>query len=108
MKKVPGLPRDETVGVEVIFLDVELGIAAFQVADSIILDAMSESKVLSRCRRLDRISLHETKLVYRPFQGGGSKERLLDCLTAQLFQGWLCHTQERGALSQSPLQNVTT
>ena len=63
--------RHEAVVDEEIFLDVELRVAAFEVAGTVVLDAMTQYQVLSARRRANRIGLHKAQPVESAFQRGG-------------------------------------
>ena len=56
-------PRHEAVGDEEVLLDAELRVTAFEVACTVVLDAMAQDQVLSARRRTDRIGLHKAQPV---------------------------------------------
>src|SRR6185295_4786000 len=60
--------RDEAVVDEEVFLDIERGVSAFQIAGPVILDAMSERQVLRARRRADRVGLYEAERPQRTRQ----------------------------------------
>src|SRR5437588_7371269 len=75
--------RNETVDDEVILFDVQLHIQAFEVAGTVVLDAMTQRQVLSTSWRADRIGLDEAHPVQGTLQRGGLEETARDCKPPQ-------------------------
>jgi hypothetical protein len=67
------LLRHEPVVDEVIFLDPERRVVAFQVACPVAADAMPQRQVLRPRRRTDRIGLDESEALQRPLERGGAE-----------------------------------
>src|SRR5436190_8223761 len=59
--------RDKTVGDEKVLFDTELLVVLFEIAGTVILDAMAQRQVLSPRRRSYRIGLHNAQLTEGAF-----------------------------------------
>ena len=77
----------EAVGDEEILLDAERRVAAFEIAGTVVLDAVAQRQVLRARRRADRIGLHEAQPVEGAFQRGGREETVGDGKAPQVVEG---------------------
>src|SRR6266487_6225535 len=77
-------PGDEAVGDEEVLFDVDHRIAAFEVAGTVVLDAMAQREVLRARRRPDWIGLHEAQPVEGALERRGREEAPGDGETPQI------------------------
>src|SRR6267142_3276755 len=87
MHQRPYRARHEAIGDEVVLLDVELRVAAFEVAGTVVLYAMAEYQVLRARGRADRIGLHKAQLVEGAVESGGLEEAVGDGKAPQVVEG---------------------
>ena len=78
--------RHEAVVDEEVLLDAELRVAAFEVAGTVVLDAMAQHQILSARRRADRVGLHKAQPVEGAFQRGGREEAAGDGKAPQVVE----------------------
>ena len=79
---------DEAIVDEEVFLDAELGVATFEVAGSVIFDAMAQDEILRASGRANRIGLHEAKPVERAFQRSGREKAIRDGKAAEVVESY--------------------
>ena len=96
------LARHEAVVDEEVFLDAELGVAAFEVAGAVILDAMAQDEILGASGRANRIGLDEAELVKRTLQRGRREEALRDGKAAEVVESDGRVNQEPNPLTPFP------
>src|SRR5215468_2697214 len=68
-------PRDEPVGQEEVLLEVELAIAAVEIAHAVVTHPMPQDEVLRPGRRTDRVGLDETHALEGPLERSRGEER---------------------------------
>src|SRR5713226_1812398 len=78
--------RHEAVVDEEILLDAELRVAAFEVAGTVVLDAMAQGKVLGARGRANRVGLHKAEPVESALQRGRREEAVGDGKAAQVVE----------------------
>ena len=75
---------EETVVDEEILVHIEIGIAPFQIAGAIALDAVTQGQVLGARRGADRVGLDEAELRDRAAQCRRCEQRPRHGITAQI------------------------
>jgi hypothetical protein len=80
---LPDVSWDEAIGVEAAFLDRERRIVAREVAGLIPGDSKAQDQILRRCRRPDRIGLHEPESLDRLREWHRGEERMRYRVRAQ-------------------------
>jgi hypothetical protein len=61
VQQIPDAPRDKSVGIQIVLLDVERRILALEVAGAIALDPVAKNQILRARRRANRIGLYEAE-----------------------------------------------
>ena len=80
-------PCDEAVDYEVVFFDIERGVAAFQIARPVAFDAVAQDQVLGARRGANRVGLHEAHPVKSAFQCRGREQTARDGKAPNVVKG---------------------
>ena len=80
---------------EEVLLNAELGVAAFEVAITVVLNTMAQHQVLSARGGADRVGLDETEPLERAFQRSGCEKTTGDRKAAQVIEGDLNPAYEK-------------
>src|SRR5579872_3831310 len=78
--------RDEAINQKEVFLDVECRIVAFEVAGTVVLDAMTQDEVLRPRGCTDGIGLYEAKFLDGALQSNGFEETPSDGKAAHVVE----------------------
>jgi hypothetical protein len=78
VQKPPGLVRQEAIDEEVVLLEVERLVLAFEVAGAVAGDAVTQDEVLGPGRGTDRVCLDEPETIDRVTQRRRRKERAIN------------------------------
>src|SRR6266404_5093101 len=92
MEQLPDLARKESVRVQVILLDIQRSVVAFEISRLVDGHSMAKDQVLCPRGRTDGIRLDKTHALDGRFQRDGGKERMRDGVKAQLLK--VCHKDE--------------
>jgi hypothetical protein len=79
--------RHEAVVDEMILLDAERRVPAFQVAGPVVFDAMPQRQILGARGRADRIGLQETEPFQRAFERGRTEQTAGDGKMPEIVEG---------------------
>ena len=98
MEQSPDFARKKSVGVQIILLDIQRTVVAFEISRLVAVHPVAKDQVLRPCRRADGVGLNKTHALEGRFQRDRMKERMRDGINAQLLK--VCHRMEHSSLQE--------